>query len=164
MLHWITHFRRLRQLLRRRGRTREDAEDLVQEAFLRLHVFLNEGREVQRIEPFLIRTALNLSIDQSRREQRECRDRFHEEPIEELALADLGPTPEEILAAETRLEQIRETLEQKLSARAREVFYLHRLEGFTHEEIAVRMNMSLRMVEKHIARAIMVIWMARNAE
>ena len=32
------------------------------------------------------------------------------------------------------------------------------------DEIAARMNMSLRMVEKHIARAITVIWIERNKE
>jgi RNA polymerase sigma-70 factor (ECF subfamily) len=161
MVTWSAQIRRLRQLLRRRGRTREDAEDLVQEAFLRLHIFLNAGHEVRRPEPFLMRTALNLSVDQNRREQREGP---HVESIEELVLADAGPTPEDILAVERRLQQIRETLEQKVSARTREVFYLHRLEGFTHEEIASRMNLSLRMVEKHIARAITVIWMERSRE
>jgi len=37
------HFKRLLKFLRRKGRSREDAEDLIQEAMLRLHLY---GQEV----------------------------------------------------------------------------------------------------------------------
>lgn len=161
---WAVQVRKLVRLVRRRGRSREDAEDLVQEAFLRLHVFLKDGRQVHRSESFLARTALNLAVDQHRLERRERRADFLPEAIEDLPLVDCGPSPEEILAAEKRLMQIRQVLDNKVSVKTREVFFLHRLEGFTHDEIAARMNMSLRMVEKHIARAITVIWIERNKE
>jgi DNA-directed RNA polymerase specialized sigma24 family protein len=60
----------VRNCLRRRGRTREDAEDLVQEAFLRLELYCREGHQVLQPEAFLMRTALNLSVSHHRREQR----------------------------------------------------------------------------------------------
>ena len=59
----MVHFRRLEHLLRRRGRTREDAEDLIQEAFLRVKIYCDEGGEVREPEAFLVRTVLNLSRD-----------------------------------------------------------------------------------------------------
>src|SRR5688572_24918778 len=99
MANWPAQFRKLKQLLRRRGQSAEDAEDLVQEAFLRLHTFLNEGHEVQRPEAFLVRTALNLAVDASRRARREHRDQFEPESIEELSLVDLSPSPEEMFSA-----------------------------------------------------------------
>jgi RNA polymerase sigma-70 factor (ECF subfamily) len=86
------------------------------------------------------------------------------EPVEDLPLVDLGPSPEEILTAQQRLARMQETLDTKVSARTREVFFLHRLEGFTHEEIANRMQMSVRTVEKHIARAVTAIWVERQRE
>src|SRR5262245_14198892 len=49
---------RLHRLLRRRGRTHDETEDLVQEAFVRLQLFLNDGREVMSPEAFLVRTVL----------------------------------------------------------------------------------------------------------
>lgn len=161
---WQRQVSRLKGLLRHRGQSPEDAEDLVQEAFLRLHSFLADGHEVRQPEGFLVRTALNLAVDARRRNTRERRDHFVSDTLEELALVDPSPSPEEIISAEKRLTQMRAVLDSQLSPRTREVFFLHRLEGFTHEEIAERMNMSLRSVEKHIARAITVVWMERHRE
>ncbi len=161
MNRWTAHVRRLTQLLRRRGRTREEAEDLVQEAFLRLHVFLKDGKEVRETEAFLVRTALNLSVDAHRREHR---DLYVREAAEDLQLIDLAPRPEEVLAAEQRLMHMRQVLDTKVSPRTREVYFLHRLEGFTYEEIATRMHMSIRTVEKHIARAVTALWVERQRE
>ena len=161
---WPAQLRKLKQLLRRRGQSPEDAEDLVQEAFLRLQTFLNEGHEVQRPEAFLVRTALNLAVDASRRARREHRDQFEPQSIEELSLVDLSPSPEEMFSAEKRLLQIRQVLDSKVSVQTREVFFLHRLEGFTHDEIAARLNINVRAVETHIARAVTVIWMERSKE
>jgi RNA polymerase sigma-70 factor (ECF subfamily) len=162
MTGWAAYIRRLKQLLRRRGQSREDAEDLVQEAFLRLHTFLKDGHEVQKPEAFLTRIALNLAVDARRRDKRDRRDHFVAETVEELALQDFGPSPEEVFAAERRLIQIQQVLDTRVCKRTREIFFLHRLEGFTHDEIAMRMGMSVRTVEKHIARAVTAIWMERN--
>src|SRR5688500_13982169 len=142
MATWITQVRKLKQLLRRRGQSPEDAEDLVQEAFLRLQTFLNEGHEVQRPEAFLVRIALNLAVDANRRAHREHRDQFEPESIEDLTLVDLNPTPEEIFSAEKRLIQIRQVLDTKVSVQTREAFFLHRLQGFTHDEIAARLGIN----------------------
>ena len=48
------------KFLRRKGRSREDAEDLIQEAMLRLHVY---GRDTPVVneEAFLRHAAYNLS-------------------------------------------------------------------------------------------------------
>jgi RNA polymerase sigma factor (sigma-70 family) len=161
MPQWISHLRRLTLLLRRRGRTPEEAEDLVQEAFLRLHVFLQEGNDVRETEAFLVRTVLNLSVDAHRRSHR---DLYVDEPPEELPLIDLAPAPEEVLAAEQRLVRMRAVLDAQVNPRTREVYFLHRLEGFTYEEIARRMHMSVRTVEKHIARAVTALWVERQKE
>lgn len=158
---WDCHFRRLTRLLRRRGRTPEDTEDLVQEAFLRLLAVLRAGKEVRESEAFLVRTALNLSVDRYRREHR---DLFVSEAVEDLPLVDLAPPPEEVIAAEQRLKQMRHVLDTELGPRTREVYLLHRLEGYTYEEIGRRMHMSSRTVEKHIARAVTTMWMRRQRE
>jgi hypothetical protein len=57
------HFSRLLRLLRRKGRSREDAEDLIQEALLRLQVYA-EGADVVNEEAFLRQTVCNLALDQ----------------------------------------------------------------------------------------------------
>lgn len=152
---------RLHRLLRRRGRTHDETEDLVQEAFVRLQLFLNDGREVMSPEAFLVRTVLNLSVDARRRDRR---DLYVDEPAEELNLADINPAPEELLAADERLRKMQNTLDTALNPRTRQIYLLHRLEGFTYQEIATRMSMPVRTVEKHIARAVTVLCLEREKE
>src|ERR1700721_3586157 len=74
------YFERLLKFLRRKGRSREDAEDLIQEAMLRLYVY---GRDTPVVneEAFLRHAANNLSIDQHRRNRPDLRK---EVPIEDI--------------------------------------------------------------------------------
>ena len=74
MIVWATHIRRLKQLLHRRGQSPEDSEDLVQEAFLRLHKFMDSGQEARQPEALLVTTVLNLAVDAKRRDRRDRRE------------------------------------------------------------------------------------------
>ena len=47
--------RRLRILLLRRGRTREEAEDLIQDAFVKMQEYCERGGQVRQPEGFLVR-------------------------------------------------------------------------------------------------------------
>jgi RNA polymerase sigma factor (sigma-70 family) len=151
--------RRLKKLLIGRGATREDAEDLVQEAFLRLELYCRD-HTVEKSEAFMVRTAMNLSVDVHRHARR---DLYEPESVEELHLIDLGPAPDEVLAAEQRLHKMKETLDQ-VSIRTREVFFMHRLQGFSHAEIAVKLGISKSAVEKHVASAVTILAMERQRE
>lgn len=142
--------RQLRRLLRRHGRSREDADDLIQEAFLRLHVYCRD-EEVRQQEAFLSRTVLNLSIDLHRKEHREL---YAAESVESLPLMDLRPTPDEDLAALQRLNKVGAVLDA-LGPRTREIFLMHRLEGYGCAQIAAQFGISVSAVEKHIARAVL---------
>ena len=151
---------RVKRLLRGRGASREDAEDLVQEAMLRLHVYTKAGGKVHDEENFVIRTALNLAIDVRRHAHGEL---YEEEPLENLELIDIAPTPDEVFAAQERLLKMREALD-RVSVRTREIFFMHRLQGFSHAEIAGKLNVSKSAVEKHVASAVTVLTMERQRE
>ncbi|MEJ0039667.1 MAG: sigma-70 family RNA polymerase sigma factor [Gammaproteobacteria bacterium] len=142
--------RQLRSLLRRRGQSRDDADDLIQEAFLRLHIYCQE-EEVQQQDAFLTRTVLNLLVDTHRKAHR---DLYSEEPIESLSLIDIRPTPDEDFAVSERLIKVAAVLDE-LGPRTREIFLLHRVEGVGCAQIATRFGISLSAVEKHIARAVL---------
>jgi RNA polymerase sigma factor (sigma-70 family) len=144
--------RHMQAVLRRRGQSREGAEDLIQEAFLRLHVYC-QSQEVQQQEAFLMRTMLNLSVDRHRREHHEL---YVKDSPEDLMLADLRPTPDEDLATQQRLFKVGLVLDG-LSPRTREVFLMHRLEGYGCAQIATTFGISLSAVEKHIARAVLAL-------
>jgi RNA polymerase sigma factor (sigma-70 family) len=150
----------LKRILRLRGATREEAEDLVQEAVLRLHVYTQQGGEVRNHEAFLARTAMNLAVDARRHGRVEL---YEKQPIEDLDLVDLSPRPDEIFAAEQRLLKMKETLD-RVSSRTREVFVMHRLQGYSHAEIARSLGITVSAVEKHVASAVTVLAIARQQE
>jgi RNA polymerase sigma factor (sigma-70 family) len=150
----------LKKLLRRRGSSREQAEDLVQEAMLRLHIYTSEGRSVANQEAFLRRTALNLAVDAYRHGKP---DRYADQPVEAFDLIDVGPTPHEVFVAEQRLNNMKDALD-RVNPRTREVFFMHRLQGLSHAEIAERLRISVSAVEKHVASAVTLLVLQRQEE
>lgn len=153
-------FRRVKKLLRRRGASAEDAEDLVQEAVLRLHLYERAGNEIRSAEGFVARTAMNLAVDVARHAHAHL---YEDTPLESLAIVDAQPRPDEVLAAEERLIKMRDALD-RVSVRTREVFFMHRLQGFSHAEIGSRLGISKSTIEKHIATAVTILAMQREAE
>jgi RNA polymerase sigma-70 factor (ECF subfamily) len=104
--------------------------------------------------PFLVRTALNLAIDERRSAHAR---RVVAQRIELLPLIDPNPTPDEVLAAQQRLQRVKCGLDA-LSPRVREVFLMNRLEGYSYAQIAERLEISESAVEKHIAKASQFLW------
>jgi RNA polymerase sigma factor (sigma-70 family) len=148
------YFRRLRTLLLRRGRTREEAEDLIQDAFLKMQEYCERGGQVHRPEGFLVRTVLRLASNARRDAHREL---YCDEQVENLTLIiDTTPMPDEVLAGDQCLERMREALDA-VSTRTRDVFFMQRLDGLSYAEIARRLGVSVSAVEKHIASALAVL-------
>ena len=153
---------RLQKLIRRRGRSREDAEDLIQEALLRLTEYCRAA-QVQNEEAFLERTIINLSIDRHRRESRRPQaSESVEEIAETLPLLDTRPGPDEVLAAQQRLNEIRKALDA-VSVRTREIYLAHRA-GYSHQELAAGFRVSTSTVEKEIARAVVALMDVREPQ
>lgn len=146
--------------MRGRGASREDAEDLVQEAMLRLHAYTKAGGEVRDEESFLLRTAVNLSIDIRRHAHA---DLYSDEPPENHEILDLKPLPDEVFAARERLMKMKGALD-RVSVRTREIFFMHRLQGFSHAEIAEKLRITKSAVEKHVASAVTILAMERQRE
>lgn len=154
-MDWVrNHIRRLHCVLRRRGWQRHDAEDVIQDAFLRMQAFCNEGGEVRNSEAFLVRTAINLAVNSRTREPVHSSLAEHEEqPWQTLNFA---PAPEDILTAEESLERVMALLET-LTSRTREIFLLRYVDGYTYPQIARQLNISVSAIEKHMARAMLVL-------
>jgi RNA polymerase sigma factor (sigma-70 family) len=103
--NWQAAFARVRAALMRRGRTRHDADDLVQEAWVRLACYERQ-QVVDEPEAFLMRAALNLSID----EHRAHRNRGEALMLDDLELVDTTPSAENILLARERIARLSECL------------------------------------------------------
>lgn len=152
---------KLRRVLASRGRSADDIDDLMQEAFLRLQVYCRD-RTVQNTEAFLVRTVINLTAEQGRK-ARDGRTVSGDAVLE--ALVDPAPPPDELYLRQRRTQRMKAGL-ARLNPRPREVLLLHRLDGLSHAQIAERLGISVSMVEKHIARASFFLrdWMARSQE
>src|SRR5579862_124803 len=102
------YFLRLQRLLLRRGYSRDDAEDLIQQAFLKLQEYCGKGGEVGRPEGFLVRTVIRLGINARRDAHRHL---YVDTAVEELTqLVDTHPTPDEVLAHDQCLERMKQAL------------------------------------------------------
>jgi RNA polymerase sigma factor (sigma-70 family) len=135
---------RLIREVRLRMRGKSDAEDLLHSAYLRL---LRYKAPVDNVGAFLVRTAVNIGIDNYRH------DRFIADVApENTGKCENSPLQDEVLAARARLDRVREGL-SRLTPRTREVFLMHRLDDLKYREIAERLGISQSAVEKHIAKA-----------
>lgn len=119
------HQRRAYVIARSIVLTHEDAEDAVQEGFLRAHQALDRFDPSQAFGAWLNRIVANAALDLARR--RKVRN------AEELS--DAMATPFRDPAEGDELRARLEAALARLSERARAVIVLHDIEGFTHAEI-----------------------------
>jgi len=137
---------RLIKEVRIRTRGRSDAEELLHAAYLRLLRYRAQ-QTVDNVGAFLVRTAVNIGIDNYRH------DRFIADVApENTGICENSPLQDEVLASRARLDRVREGL-SRLTPRTREVFLMHRLDDLKYREIAERLGISQSAVEKHIAKA-----------
>ena len=148
-------FSRVRLALRRRGASAHDADDLAQEAWLRVSRHL-DGQAVPNPEAYLIRTAINIAID----DHRALRARGADVAVDDVVVADAAPGVEEQLLGKERLQRMWQCLD-RMPSRTREIFLAHRVSERTYADIGREFGISERVVGKHVARAMELLagWM-----
>src|SRR3954453_15905241 len=112
-----------------------DAEDLVQEAFLRLHREQQEGAEIESEKAFLTTVITRLSIDHLR-SARVRREQYVGEWLPEPLLVDPDPGPADHAEMSDTLSLAFLGLLESLSPLERAVFLLHDVFGYSFAEIA----------------------------
>lgn len=134
----------------RRRVGRQEAEDVVQDAYLHL---LQRGTIAALEHPraYLFRIAANLAVDAARKSK--TRSRYAEDEMEFLGLAANAASPEAIVEGVMELRQFRAFLSE-LPPLCREAFMLNRIDELTHAEIAKRLGVSVRTVDRHMAKAV----------
>lgn len=136
--------------IRRRVPDPVEAEDLLQDTFLRV-TQRDSTEEVAHFEGYLYRTAESVLADRYRRRVvRRADAHVILEPDEHRA-EDADAL--RALLAKERLRAVTASL-MHLPERTRAVFVLRRIEGLRYGEIATRLKVSLSTVEKDMARAI----------
>jgi len=148
--------RKLHRIAQHLLHNREDAEDVVQEAFLKAFLHLDQFREDSKFSTWLIRITLNQSLMKLRK-QRPLRevsiDRdFQSEEEVPVDVADWAPNPEELYEA-TELEEILRKTLQELGDGLRVVFVLRDMEGLSLAQTAEALGLSLTAVKARSFRA-----------
>ncbi len=141
---WLAHYSGLIGTWAKRNSLPCDAEDAAQESALQ---FLGKGSEaVLNPKAYLMRSAHNRLINEVKRQSR-----ANLVSLEELAEEDhpLLADPESHLHA-SDLAQALETALAQLPLKKRQVFIYHRLEGYTHAEIAQKMGLAINTVERYV--------------
>jgi RNA polymerase sigma-70 factor (ECF subfamily) len=149
--------RKLLRIAQHITHNREDAEDIVQEAFLKAFQHLDQFREDSKFSTWLIRITLNQSLMKLRkwRPTREIsidNDFQREGDNLPIDVADWAPNPEELYRAAELREILRKTL-QELGVGLRVVFVLRDMEGLSIEQTAEALGLSLAAVKARSFRA-----------
>lgn len=131
---------------------REDAEELTQEILLKIWI----GREglagIESPQHYLLTMARNKAVDYLRKVSLDLRMR---QKIWERISEHRNPTEEQIFANDSAT-LIAEAV-YKLTPQKQTIFRLSRMEGFTHDQIAVQLSISKNTVKNHIVESVRFI-------
>ena len=126
------HSRPLFRLAFRMTGNQHDAEDVVQESFLRAWRQLGKFDERASFGTWLYRIATNCSLDAMRSRKRRSNLAEVEDPV--LALPSGEPTPERVAMSGQVRERVAEAMDE-LSASERTAFVLRHFEGMRMEDV-----------------------------
>lgn len=138
---------RFHSIARRAGNQEE--EDVVQDAFLKV-VETSRKEEIRSPENLLSRVVRCVAIDRVRRRARRP---ISDLPEEGEAVADPAADPERALIGSQRLRRVMAVIDE-MPPKRRDVFLLHRIDELTYPQIARKLGISIKAVEKHIHLAL----------
>ena len=132
------HSRALFRLAFRMTGNQQDAEDVVQESFLRAYKQLAKFDERASFGTWLYRIAVNCSLDlvrsrKRRNEQMTPEDSEMDNPV--LSLPSADPTPDRMAMSGQVRERVEEAMNE-LSASERTAFVLRHFEGMCIEDVS----------------------------
>jgi RNA polymerase sigma-70 factor (ECF subfamily) len=156
-LYQRTH-RRIYQYIRQMVSTPEDAEDLMQEVYLRAWSGLNRLRAGNAFWVWLHRIARHTVWDSRRRQQpgtvslENAYSGNEDGETEGLDVADWSDNPEQIVLSQTAQEAVRQAV-RSLPEKHREVMTMYYLEDMEVSEIAQVLGVPKNTVLSRLARA-----------
>jgi RNA polymerase sigma-70 factor (ECF subfamily) len=135
----------------------EDAEDVLQETFLKAFQHLPDFREDSRFYTWIVRIAVNEGLMKLRKRRSDKSVPMEDSVDDEGAVmprevADWRPNPEQQLA-QAELETILNNAARSLPPTFRTVFYLRDVEGLSTQETAEMLNLTVSAVKARLFRA-----------
>lgn len=124
----------------------EDAEEIVQEVFVKIWQSLEKIDVYASFESFLFTIAYNTTMSLLRKRLSETKSREYLKSMQQIDAAN--EVINEIQFKE--LNQKVQLLLNNLTPRQKEIYILSREEGLTHQEIAKKLNISTSTVNNHL--------------
>lgn len=130
-----------------------EAEDLVQEAYAKV-LGVPDWRRLEQPERFVLTIIRNLAFERFRRAKVVGIRQIG--VLEMEALPDPAPDAHAVTSAREELLRVLEAVD-RLPEQCRRVVTLRKMEGLSPGQIAVRLNLSISTVEKHLAKGLMLL-------
>lgn len=138
------------------------SEDLVQEVFLRLYRYLDQGNTMRNPTAWLFTVAGNLVVDAGRGKRTDSDlDQEAWSKLEDSQPA-IGPDPEQLILQRERLDRIHRAL-LSLTSLQRQCLHL-RAEGLRYREIAELLDLSISTVAAAVRRGLLTLAAHMNGE
>jgi len=151
-----THSRYIYSLAHRMTGNAQDAEDVVQEAWLKAHKQLSRFESRADFRTWMHRITVNCSIDliRARRHREDAHDPadLEQGPLSERG-SEAQPTPERMTASAQISDRVNEAL-GLLTALERAAFTLRHVEGMSIEEVGAKLGMKTSATKHSIFRAV----------
>ena len=127
----------------------DDAMDIAQEAFIKVHRYLGNFQGSSSFYTWLYRIIVNLCIDHMRRSGKfisaefdeRTHDREHDEKDVCVLSSDLGNNPSRTIGRKELMEQIQKAIDQ-LPPYHSEVIRMREIDGLSYAEMAKKMKVS----------------------
>ncbi len=141
---------RLMQLINRIVGNRATAEELVQDAFVNVLRALRAGG-IEHTGAYLSRTATNLAINHLRHRRQGVEIDVSDDVRN--VVPDTAPSPETVVIYRSEMQRLLAAIAE-LPPRRREVFVLHKFEGLSYDETAVRLGIARNTVMVQMVKAL----------
>lgn len=145
-----THYNLLFNYVLKLSHNQEIAKDVVQEAYIKLWENRDKINHNLCLENYLFKICHNEFLLYIRKSKKE------KSVLDELKYQIAYETYSSFNVINEKEENLKKAIE-KIPKRAKEAFILSKYENFKYAEIAVKMNISVKTVEKHISKALNII-------
>lgn len=151
---FVDHQLALQHYLHKSVGSRDDAQDLLQECFVRVMKNPKSLRSVENVRAYLFTIARNLTVDLFRRRSVQG----YNKNIDSASLDQQGHalSPEHNLEWAQKLQRLKLCI-QRMPTTTREVFLLSRFEEMTYPQIANALKISTRTVERRMRNAMALL-------
>ncbi|GAB3266719.1 sigma-70 family RNA polymerase sigma factor [Larkinella harenae] len=124
---------------------REEAVEILNDGFMKVFTRSDQYRPEVPFKMWLRRIMINTALDYYRHN---LKHRYHEDIDQAIQLPDVDANAVEQLSHEELMEVV-----QLLTPAYRMVFNLYAIDGFSHDEIAGQLNISVGTSKSNLARA-----------